>query len=210
MGGNPFREDRYTKLEDFYDEPHLSLEELARDIGNFYDFVENSPTRGGAQPTYRHNGMSHSLSEGNIEFRLRAGQPKAGHFRHRRLPSDEITIRYSEDDSTSFSSPSRGAVSSSSSRGRSVIRTPSPFKLEDIKEASRSVEELSMIPHKRHHSPVKQLFGEHGWLGASRSTKDLPGDLRRKKTGLKEWTGKLKERVEHLVCVSASLSSRYD
>ena len=208
MGGNPFHEDRYTKLEDFYDEPRVPSEDSARDVGNFYDFVEHCPTNENAQPTFRHNGMSHSLSEGNIDFRSHAGQSKAGYSRHRRLASDEILIQYSEDDTKSFSSHSRGALSSASSRGRSVFRTPSPEKLEGIKEANRSIEELSMFPQRRRHSPVKQLFGEHGWLGGSMSTKDLPGDVRRKKIGLKGWTGKLKERVEQIVSAPAWFTRR--
>lgn len=161
MGGNPFQEDRYTKLEDFYDEPRHP-EDSVRDVGNFYDFVEQSPTHN-AQPTYRHNAMSHSLSEGNIDFRSHVGHSKAGRFRHRRQASDEILVRYSEDETNSS-----GPFSSSSSRGRSMLSTPSPLKLGGIKEASRSVEELSMIPYKRHRSPVKQLFGERGWLSTLR------------------------------------------
>ena len=46
---------------------------------------------------------------------------------------------------------------------------------------------------------MKQLFGDNGWLGQSMSVKELPGEVHRKKPGLKEWGGKLKERVEHLV-----------
>ena len=209
MGGNPFHDERYTTLMEFYDEPHYPQGHPARDPADFYDFVEHGPSDNNAQPTYRHNGMSHSLSEGNVGFRGHVGQQKAGHARHRRLASDEILISYSDDEMTSYSLPSHGPISSSSSsRGRSELRTPSPQKLEDIKEASRSVEELSMYSRKRHHSPVKQLFGEHGWFGVNRSTKDLLGDGRRKKTGLKELSGKIKERVEKLVSLSASCNRK--
>jgi hypothetical protein len=45
---------------------------------------------------------------------------------------------------------------------------------------------------------MKQLFGEHGWLGKSMSMKELP-TAEYRKGGIKHWGGKLKERVEHLV-----------
>ena len=46
---------------------------------------------------------------------------------------------------------------------------------------------------------MKQLFGEGGWLGKTTSFKELPDEEYRKK-GLKRWGGKIKQRVEDLVC----------
>jgi hypothetical protein len=47
----------------------------------------------------------------------------------------------------------------------------------------------------------KLLFGEGGWLGRSMSMKDLDEPSERyRKTGLKQWGEKLKQRVEDLVC----------
>ena len=42
---------------------------------------------------------------------------------------------------------------------------------------------------------MKQLFGPHGWLGKSMSMKELPSE----KGGFKQFGGKLKQRIEHLV-----------
>lgn len=77
-------------------------------------------------------------------------------------------------------------------RGHGATRTPSPVKqLEDIKEeASVSPRDLP----RRSRSPVKQLFGEKGWLGRSTSMKELPSEEYRK-TGIKIWGGKLKQRM---------------
>ena len=80
----------------------------------------------------------------------------------------------------------------SSPRGRAITRTPSPIKnLEDIKE------EASISPNvspKRSRSPMKQLFGENGWLGRSLSMKELPSEEYRK-TGIKNWGEKFKQRM---------------
>lgn len=83
-------------------------------------------------------------------------------------------------------------------------RTPSPRKLNDIKEehGSNSFIENSApspsSPIKRSRSPAKQLFGEQGWLGRSTSMKELPSEEFRK-TGIKHWSGKLKQRIEYIV-----------
>ena len=134
-------------------------------------------------------GISHSQSEGNIDFRapptnahsLRVGKTFA--------LRGESYARSSEESTTA----------SSFSRGRSISRTPSPVKiLEDIKEDQSP--SSPVVPPKRSRSPMKQLFGEGGWLGKSTSFKELPDEEYRKK-GLKRWGGKIKQRVEDLVCV---------
>ena len=175
---NPFRDDRNTRLGDFYD-----VSERPK-----------TPAKDGKhQPTYRHNGMSHSLSEGNVDFRC-LGTQRPPEFHHLRLASNEIPIRLSEE--IVVSPPL------SPSRGRSGPRTPSPFKLEDIKE-DLSPEEHPKNPPKRSRSPVKQLFGHNGWLRKSTSMKELPSEEYRKagNSAFKHWGGKIKQRVEHLVCV---------
>ena len=83
-------------------------------------------------------------------------------------------------------------------------RTPSPRKLNDIKEEQGSnsfIENSAAFPSspiKRSRSPAKQLFGEQGWLGRSTSMKELPSEEFRK-TGIKHWSGKLKQRIEYIV-----------
>lgn len=77
-------------------------------------------------------------------------------------------------------------------RGRAAYRAPSPVKiLDDIKEEEPVAENT---PPKRAQSPIKQLFGEKGWLGRSTSMKELPSEEYRK-TGIKHWGGKIKEKM---------------
>lgn len=83
-------------------------------------------------------------------------------------------------------------------------RTPSPRRLNDIKEEqgiNSFVENSAAFPPspiKRSRSPAKQLFGEQGWLGRSTSMRELPSEEFRK-TGIKHWGGKLKQRIEYIV-----------
>lgn len=83
-------------------------------------------------------------------------------------------------------------------------RTPSPRRLNDIKEEQGTnsfIENSSEYPlssTKRSRSPVKQLFGEQGWLGRSTSMRELPSEEFRK-TRIKHWGGKLKQRIEYIV-----------
>ena len=156
-------------------------EELAKAAHNLYEGAANKSHR---KPL----GMSHSYSDGSMHYR--SGQ---ANMRSPRL-EDAVTtqgfpyIRFADDDDPPiFPSP----------RGRAVTRTPSPVKqLEDIKEEA-SVSPKA--PPKRSRSPVKQLFGEKGWLGRSTSMKELPSEEYRK-TGIKVWGGKLKQRMIQKVC----------
>ena len=175
---NPFYDERYTKIADSYYIPAL----------------KNNTTANGRPPVpakqghrgHKSPGMSHSQSESNIDFRapptnahnLRRGKMFAMH--------GDNSGRTSED-----------SAASSLSRGRSISRTPSPVKLlEDIKEDQSPSSPVA--PPKRSRSPLKQLFGEGGWLGKSTSFKELPDEEYRKK-GLKHWGEKIKQRVEDLV-----------
>lgn len=81
-------------------------------------------------------------------------------------------------------------------RGQGAYRAPSPVKtLDDIEEEEPVEEEVKEnIPPRRAQSPIKQLFGEKGWLGRSTSMKELPSEEYRK-TGIKHWGGKIKEKM---------------
>ena len=173
----------FAKLNPFFDERHTQ-------IGDFYDTQAFEPIKvTQAMPPNRVHprspGMPHSQSESNIDFR--------SHVTKAHNPPTNIDGRGNHHATLSEDSD----PSSVTSRGRSFSRTPSPIKvLEDIMEDLSPVSPPS--PIKRSRSPLKQMFGEHGWLGKSMSMKELPNEEYRK-TGLKHWGGKIKQRVEHIV-----------
>lgn len=158
-------------------------------MGDFLDSQEQelaTDTLSKGPPRSKNRAMPHSQSEGNIAFRSDSRAPDQ-HFNHTFLGNDIGHARHSDETH----------VSPSQSRGRGISRTPSPSKyLEDIKE-DQSPED-PQTPIKRSRSPMKQMFGERGWLGKSTSMKELPSEEYRK-TGLKHWGGKIKQRMEHLV-----------
>lgn len=163
------------------------------------DFFEAQPSRefghGSSQRQYfRPKGMSQSFSESTLDFRKDLQKNGTGPLNHTTLASAVSGLRLSED--TSYSS------NSSSSRGRSLLRTPSPTKDLDIIEEVPSSEERSSSPIKRSRSPVKQLFGENGWLGKSMDKRS--GSEPRKNT-LKHWGDKIRQRVDHLVSSHADM-----
>ena len=168
---NPFSDERDTRIGDFYDAQTSRATEINR--GRFTAKCHPKPP-----------GMSHSQSEGNLDFRshVMKAHPRPN------LPGHAIShARYSDDSD----------LSSDHSRGRSFSRTPSPTKLlEDIEEDQAPG--FSTSPVKRARSPLKQLFGEKGWLGKSMSMKELPSEEYRK-TGIKHWGEKIKQRVEDMV-----------
>lgn len=174
----PFKDaQRYTRLEDLYD--HKQQERLASAAHNLYQEKSH----------HKAVGMSHSYSDGSMHSR--SGQAN--------MPSPKVEnavtmqgfpyIRFAdENDPPIFSSP----------RGRAGPRTPSPVKqLENIRE---EISVPPQAPPKRSRSPVKQLFGENGWLGRSTSMKELPSEEYRK-TGIKIWGGKIKQRMIQKVCL---------
>lgn len=143
-------------------------------------------------------GMSQSRSESHINYR-----PAPASIRFLNEARDEV--RYQ----TKFGGNLRSPPFTSPVRGRSVTRTPSPTKmspsgkvsptkLDDIKEDQPT--DFLLSPTKRSRSPVKQLFGEHGWLGKSTSMKELPSEQYRK-SAIKHWGGKLKQRVGEMVSI---------
>ncbi len=136
--------------------------------------------------------MSHSHSEGNIDFRSNDAIAHKIRVGKMFIPRGDQQRSSEDTDNT--------AVSSVYSRGRSVTRTPSPAKiLEDIKEDRSPTSPTTPTPRKRSRSPMKKLFGDMGRLGKSMSMKELPSQEYRKK-GFKHWGEKVKECVENLVC----------
>ncbi|KAI9679489.1 MAG: hypothetical protein M1817_005511 [Caeruleum heppii] len=74
-------------------------------------------------------------------------------------------------------------------RGRST----SPVKtLDPLSEEEGATHESQLPPRSR--SPMKKMFGENGWLGRSVSLKELALE-QQKKSGLRHWGGKIKQRV---------------
>ncbi|KAI9803402.1 MAG: hypothetical protein M1833_000921 [Piccolia ochrophora] len=76
-------------------------------------------------------------------------------------------------------------------------RMRSPLKFMDRVREDEDDSEPPPSPTKRSRSPMKKMFGENGWLDRSRSLKDVRGE-QGKKSGLKVWSEKFKERVEGL------------
>lgn len=178
---NPFYDERYTQMEDFYDPPTWK-------VGTGTGKPPHPPPKYGHHKGHKSPGMSHSQSEGNIDFR-------SGGIKDRNLRVGK-TFESAAGNSYPRSSEDTDA-SSSFSRGRTITRTPSPVKaLEDIKEDQASISPPS--PTKRSRSPFKQMFGENGWLGRTTSMNELPNEKYRK-TGIKHWGGKIKQRVENIV-----------
>lgn len=135
---------------------------------------------------YRPKGMSQSRSEGNMLHR--APPPRIKTRFDPVLPeTTEHHVAIEPEINPSRRSPKRGRV---------AVRTPSPAKLDDIAENPST--DFPPSPIKRSRSPVKQLFGEHGWLGRSTSMKELPSEEYRK-TGFKHWGEKLKQKVGEIV-----------
>lgn len=144
--------------------------------------------------------MTQSISENNLSFRRphdhNHQSPKTIQPRPEYGPNG-ISSQYGTG-SPSFARP----------RGRHTSRTPSPVKgLEDIKEDQTPEGIRDQSPHKavpmdmpaspvkRSRSPMKQLFGDKGFLGRSTSMKELPSAEYRKK-GMKHFGEKFKQRVE--------------
>lgn len=134
---------------------------------------------------YQPKGMSQSRSEGNMLYRA----PPRINTRFDPVP---LETRKHHAAIETDKNPSQG----SSVRGRLAARTPSPTKLDNIFE--NQITEFPPSPIKRSRSPVKQLFGERGWLGRSTSMKELPSEEYRK-TGFKHWGEKLKQKVGEIV-----------
>ncbi|KAL8637430.1 MAG: hypothetical protein Q9228_005299 [Teloschistes exilis] len=184
-------DDFYTrpKPESYYEGRMTNIDDLLMEYEKTY--AQPSPTEPRYQPTkYQHNpkGMSQSMSENNISFRR---------------PNDHSQF------SPKATQQHVGCdlAGGSPYRGRQASRTPSPIKgLEKIKEdpSPEGIRDqapstnVSMDPPaspvKRSRSPMKQLFGDKGFLGRSTSMKEVPSEEYRKK-GMKQLSEKLKQRM---------------
>ena len=153
--------------------------------------MHSTPRKGGAKHYRKPPGMSQSLSENDFLYRRHGHDPAII-----RSPT-KFEMKDLERDSPLYVLE-QGVNSSTdaSRRGRQGFRTPSPIKLEDIREDQPM--NFPSSPVRRSRSPVKQLFGEHGWLGRSTSMKEMPSEEYRKH-GLKLWGGKLKHAVGMMV-----------
>ena len=180
---NPFKGDRQTHWQEFCED------EIKPSIAA----TSNTPETMANAHHYKPNGMSQSQSEQNVMFIV---DPKATNASRFNLSNHQHTFSYSNLDERGFPLPAN--------RGRAATRTPSPIKHE---EASGGETMLDSPPSssKRQRSPMKKMFGENGWLGRSTSMKEMPSEHYRK-TGLKHWGGKIKQRVEDLVCPSVNFT----
>ena len=140
------------------------------------------------KPSHHLKGMVHSQSEGSLAFRSMPGAIDTSGFHPVSSKQNDTYAKLGHGVDFPLRSPTRG---------RPASRTPSPVKyLDDVPEDQAL--DLTPSSAKRAGSPIKKMFGENGWLGRSTSMKELPTDPSRK-TGLKNWGGKLKQRVEDLV-----------
>lgn len=174
---NPFNSDRQTQWQEFCED----------EIQPSAVTVSSTPAIMANQYHHKPNGMTHSRSENNVTFVI---DPKPVNGSRLNLSNHQPTVSYSKLDE-------RGFPPVPADRGRAPTRTPSPVKhLEGF--GGEPMLDYPQSPSKRQRSPMKKMFGENGWLGRSTSMKELPSDQYRK-TGLKHWGGKFKQRVEDLV-----------
>lgn len=174
---NPFNTDRQTHWQEFIED---DIQPSAAAALNTQDTMVDD---------YNHKpkGLTLSHSENNVTFRV---DPKPMNASRLNLSNHKHAISYSKLDD-------RGIQSVAEDRGRAPTRTPSPVKhLENY--GGETMLDFPQSPSKRQRSPMKKMFGENGWLGRSTSMKELPSEQYRK-TGLKHWGGKIKQRVEDLV-----------
>ncbi|KAL8647632.1 MAG: hypothetical protein Q9210_005442 [Variospora velana] len=185
----PYNPERFTRLDDLLREYEIANAHTSSTV----------PLLQPARYQHRPKGMSQSISENNITFR-RMDDP-------RQLPS-QISQYFDHYDAANVSVKEGSETSSSARvRGRLPARTLSPPKgLEDIKEdhSPEVIQDerfpnykpviLPTNPAKRSRSPMKQLFGENGFLGRSTSMKEIPSEEHRKK-GVKHLGEKFKQRV---------------
>lgn len=126
-----------------------------------------------AKPALKRTGLSQSRSAGNVTFT----EPKS---------TEESTT----DTTTTFVESQGGGL------GGRRKRTGSLRYLDGLKEEVTLDDPPS--PYKRSRSPMKKMFGDHGWLGRSMSLKELPVEQPRASTGFKNLGERIKKRVEHL------------
>ena len=194
-----YRDLRFTQVEDMYNDA-VQCNDVPQYVDSSMNSVFNdgkgravhvTPQHGAAKTYYKPHGMSQSLSETDFYDRRQQRAPaviRSPHFEMGDIERESPLLSINKGLDSPPESPTR--------RGRPINRTPSPVKLEDIKEDQPM--NFPSSPIKRSRSPVKQLFGENGWLGRSTSMKEMPSEEFRK-NGIKHWGGKLKQRVELIV-----------
>ena len=178
---NPFSDKiqtRNTQLSHFYD--HRANSAQSNPLVREMPATKSFPTP---------KGMSQSRSENNLHYRSPPSRIQPP------LPRSATNYEIRQMMNDGVSSPDKSPI-----RGRRANRTPSPTKLDNIKEDQ--LMDFTPSPPKRSRSPMKQLFGEHGWLGRSTSMKELPSEEYRK-TGIKHWGERIKQRVGGMVSVSS-------
>ena len=194
-----YRDLRFTQIEDMYNGA-VQRNEVPQYVDSsmnslFSDgkgrAIHTTPQNGVAKTYHKSHGISQSLSETDFYYRRQHRAPaviRSPHFEMKDIVRESPLLSIDKSLDSPPESPTR--------RGRPINRTPSPVKLEDIKEDQPMNSPSS--PIKRSRSPVKQLFGENGWLGRSTSMKEMPSEEFRK-NGIKHWGGKLRQRVELIV-----------
>ena len=174
-GSNPFEDDRTASI-------RFTKQEQAQLMGYTPFSATNVPFHPASQPPYPASmakGIGQSHSTGSIAFHPYVDPfTAAGAYN-----VDELFPSGNE-------SPRRG-------RSTSPVKQYTVKYLDDVQEA----EEDEMVNHasKRSRSPMKKMFGENGWLGRSSSMWDISNESQKKPSGLKQWGGKIKQRVGGLV-----------
>ena len=194
-----------NRSQSYHDAPKATpfVDQHYAHFGNYFqDHVKSQPSTGDSMEANSNTrfqvpkGMSQSRSESHLNYDAMPTRIRSPIHHEARETRNHYERREARNRHVNFSDDLGHSPVSPSTRGRLPSRAPSPIKLDDIKEDQPT--DVPLSPIKRSRSPVKQLFGEHGWLGRSTSMKELPSDEYRK-TGLKHWGGKLKQRVGEIV-----------
>lgn len=164
-----------------------------------------------------------SYSEGSLQTLATTSQPKEKH-RPNPVQVSRGRSRGNSSVSTQPSSPTRTlqTINENSSQDISNLtraplsRSVSPTKNSTYRASIEVAEDTSLIGRRsteksqgdaasarRPRSPLKKLFGEHGWLSKSSSMKDLGSDLSRP-SHLQRLGNRLKGKVGDLVTYPAS------
>lgn len=175
MNGNPFNDDPHVQWH-----PH--------DVPGLPKMNGESSAEGLADVRrYKQRNLAHSQSASNVGIVAKSNHINTSHVALAHKQSMSLSQLGGE-----IQSPVR-----SPRRGRQLDQTPSPTRnMEDVDEEEML---FYLSPAKRSRSPMKKMFGENGWLGKSTSMKELQAE--QKKSPLKHWGGKLKQRVGDLVCL---------
>ena len=175
----------------FFDEPRgrlLSEHEIGTSKVNM---PQNAYRSVSSQPSHKPRTMCHSQSESDITYSSSSSTP---------IPSLTHSGSFSGGIYTTKLVQQKDSSSRSPQRRMPPSRTPSPTKrLPELPDLDENVElDLTKSPSKRSKSPTKQMFGEKGWLNQSPGAKSTK-DEQNRKTGIKSFSGKIKQRMGELV-----------